>query len=181
MAVGAIEPRKAHFRSVIAQAKELPLAKLKDKNPTQQHEVDLKPQVTMQEHYKKQLEIAEQAQKEKAEHAKQELSQSESEDSVQAAQQRSMKFEAKTGISEATLEVLNYRKRVEEDLRATSKEKQTAQQWKNKASGLQGLADQTRMIFMQVQHDVNSMSLDRLLQRIVDSGKMMGHFKSRGK
>lgn len=110
------------------------------------------------------------------------MSLSESEDSEQAAVQRANKFEAKTGISEATMQALNYKKQVEDEQRATSKERQVASLSKQKASTLHQLAEQVRMVFMNLQNgDVNSMSLDRLLVKLVDGSKMLGNFRSRGK
>jgi hypothetical protein len=92
-----------------------------------------------------------------------------SEDSVQAAQERARNLQTQTGISDATMEVIAIKKKQEDESRAASKEKQAVAEWKRRASTMNALAEQVRMVFMQLQNDVNSMSLDRLVVKIIDS------------
>lgn len=67
------------------------------------------------------------------------------------------------------MEVIAMKKKHEDDSRAASKDKQVGAEWKRRASSMHTLAEQVRMVFMQLTNDVNSMSLDRLVIKIIDS------------
>ena len=138
--------------------------------------MDFKPQVDRdnREKYMDKLRLAEQEAAKNSQHAKQE-SMSESEDSVQVAQQRNQK----TGISDATMAVIEMKNKDVEESRAASKERQTATEWKRRAQVLGSLAEQVRLAF--TQGDANTMALEKLVKKIVDPGRVIGQFRSRGK